>query len=307
MRDAPERRTAPPRRPCGEQWCPAARGCTSPQRPLRRSCCPSPASLTPPASAPAGGVRAIQAFDASARRQPSPVRRPLQRPPGTHLRPEAHERVVLRVRHGPHVAAAAAAAAGRATVLHKLLAPEGHAAVAAVAGLDEDARRVEAPHLGGQALAAAASLLPILRVLVVEHLAIATELALRRGHEDVGVAALAPLLAPLAGHLEQPLRPVLRGRAAGHHPPPPAKVLLLLRRQAGLLLVLLRRRRAAARLHHALAPSARGRCHRAGRRSDGGARKTSRRRKQDAVHRRASRLRLGAPLRTINAWPQALP
>ena len=48
---------------------------------------------------------------------------------------EVHQRVVALAGFHDDIAAAAAVAAGRAAARHELLAPEGHAAVAAVAGL----------------------------------------------------------------------------------------------------------------------------------------------------------------------------
>ena len=51
---------------------------------------------------------------------------------------EVHQRVVALARLHHHVATMTAIAAGRTAARHKLLAPEGHAAVAAIAGLDSD-------------------------------------------------------------------------------------------------------------------------------------------------------------------------
>jgi hypothetical protein len=56
---------------------------------------------------------------------------------------EMNQRVVaLRCLHH-HVAAASAVAAGGASARHKLLAPKGHAAIAAITGLDSDFRFVD--------------------------------------------------------------------------------------------------------------------------------------------------------------------
>lgn len=65
------------------------------------------------------------------------------------LGPEAGEGVEGFIDHRPDIAPPATVAAGWAAPLDALLTAEGHAAVAAIPSLDEDAGGVEAPEWVG--------------------------------------------------------------------------------------------------------------------------------------------------------------